>query len=423
MEDAVQVTAEDTRIIDLSSWLIEAGLLGTSRIDMLEAYCRKLIDLEVPVLRVHVTQTALHPVYGGVGFNWKREEGHADEQYAHTQQAPENWFNSPFYYMMSNGLAEYRETLGNTDPTSRFPLLEEQRANGAKDYFAMALLYDAWDPGTPIDFEDQVDGVLMSWMSDADGGFSDADLILIRETFPVLGLVLKSGAHRKTANDLLGVYLGGDAGQRVLSGEIQRGTTQWIDAVICYFDFEGFTALSQELEGEALIAMLNDYFAVVVEQIDANGGNVLKFMGDGMLAIFDREQLDDAPDRALRATQGMSRDIAALSRARKDQGLPTFNYTMALHAGQVLYGNIGADTRLDFTVIGPEVNLTARIGDMHRSLGQRVILSGTLAQEVKDSQFDLVSLGRYMMRGVARPQELFTIYVDTPEPSLDAEEG
>lgn len=423
MEDAVQIVAEDTRIIDLSSWLIEAGLQGKPRIEILEAYCRKLITLGVPVFRVHVTQSALHPVYGGVGFNWKREEGHADEQYAHTSQAPENWFNSPFFHMTSNGLQEYREPMSDTDPVSRFPLLEEQRRNGATDYLAQALLYDDWDPGTPVDFEDKVDGVLMSWMSDAKEGFTEADVTLIRETFPVLGLVLKSGAHRKTANDLLGVYLGGDAGQRVLSGEIQRGSTQWIDAVICYFDFEGFTALSQELEGEALIAMLNDYFAVVVSQIDANGGNVLKFMGDGMLAIFDRAQLDDAPDRALRATQDMSREISALSNARVDQGLPVFNYTLALHAGPVLYGNIGADTRLDFTVIGPEVNLTARIGGMHRSLGQRVILSGTLAQQVKDPRVDLVSLGRYMLRGVAQPQELFTIYSEAEEPSLDPEEG
>ena len=197
---------------------------------------------------------------------------------------------------------------------------------------------------------------------------------------------------------------------RVLSGEIQRGTTRWIDAVILYFDLEGFTSLSQKIEGEPLIAMLNDYFGLAVAAIHAEGGNVLKFMGDGLLAIFDREALSDASDRAIRAVRALDRDAAARSAERAETDAPRLGHTAALHAGRVLYGNIGADDRLDFTVIGPEVNLAARLADMHQSLGQRLIISDAVARDVSEPGGELVSLGRYMLRGVDKPRELFTLF-------------
>ena len=212
------------------------------------------------------------------------------------------------------------------------------------------------------------------------------------------------------AEDLLGVYLGDDAGQRVLSGEIQRGSSERIDAVICYFDLQGFTGMSQKIEGEALLSMLNDYFGVVVAQIEANGENVLKFMGDGLLAIFDCQKLSDAAERALKMTEALEVEIAGMSKTREATGLPSMGYTMAIHAGPVLYGNMGGDARLDFTVIGPEVNLTAQIAGMHRYLSQGIIVSEAVTKDVPITSSGLVSLGKYMLRGVEKPQKLFTIY-------------
>jgi adenylate cyclase len=406
----------DSAVADLNAWLVRQGVEGTPRARMLEGYCLKLVGLGVPLMRMHVTMSALHPVYGGVGFSWRPDDGPEHLEYAHTQDVPDDWLSSPFYHMLTSGLGTYREVLWQSEAPSRFPLLRSVKAQGATDYIALGVLFDAPVPEQGLSIGDDPNGAYMSWIADAPQGFSDDHIALIHETFPTLSLVLKSGAHRKTAEDLLGVYLGRDAGQRVLSGEIQRGSTRWINAVICYADFEGFTSLSHQMEGEALIAMLNDYFAGIVREIEAEGGNVLKFMGDGLLAIFDQDQFDDAADRALRAVRAMGADIAAVSRRRRGQGAPVFGHTVALHTGPVLYGNIGAEERLDFTVIGPEVNLAARIGGMHKSLGQRVILSGKLAAEVTDPDFDLVSLGRVMLRGVDTPQELFTIY-DPPQPT------
>ena len=293
-----------------------------------------------------------------------------------------------------------------------FPVLNELKQSGATDYVAMSKQFAPVSRDVETGRTRIAQGAMMSWMAHGDNGFSDSDLGVLRGTFPALCLVLKSGTHNATARDLLSIYLGKDAGRRVLSGEIQRGSSRWIDAVIIYFDLEGFTDMSQRIEGEALIAMLNAYFGLAVAEIEAHGGNVLKFMGDGMLAIFDREEFSDASDRALSVVRSFAEQIPGLSAARAENGDPTLGYTMAVHAGRVLYGNIGADERLDFTVIGPEVNLAARISGMHRPLGQRIILSEEVARDVKDDSFDLVSLGRYMLRGVTHPHELFTLYCD-----------
>ncbi len=412
-EDALEQSRDDDpRVGELNAWLVQQGILGRPHIEILESYCQKLVALGAPLMRAHVTMNALHPVYGAIGCDWLNSDGPMRHEYEHSVQTPDGWANSPFFHMLSNGHAIYRERMGDTDSPSDFPLLNEMKGMGATDYFAALIAFGHWEEGTPVQREDGQEGALMSWMSHAPDGFLDSDISLIRDTFPALCLALKSGSNRQMAEDLLGVYLGRDAGQRVLSGAIQRGSSQWIDAVICYFDFQDFTTMSQKIEGEALLAMLNDYFGTVVARIEANGGNVLKFMGDGMLAIFDRQQLSDAAERALRTTQILEQELADRSQVRIESGLPTLGYTMAIHAGPVLYGNMGGHERLDFTVIGPEVNLAARISGMHRSLGQRIIISAAVANDVDATTFGLVSVGRYMLRAVDQPQELFTVFRD-----------
>ncbi|WP_370400920.1 adenylate/guanylate cyclase domain-containing protein [Sulfitobacter sp. JB4-11] len=416
MQDPTEHTVwrDDPRVAELNRWITSAGLSGRPHLEMLEAYCQRLVSIGVPLMRANVTVNALHPVYGNLGFDWHDRQGAARHEYGHTSDVNENWIKSPFYYMLTEGLAEYRERLCDDDTPSRFPLLAELKPLGASDYFATATLFGDWNKTQLISPDTQLEGSIMSWMSHGPAGFSDQDISLIRTTFPALALALRASSNRQTAVDLLGIYLGRDAGRRVLSGEIKRGSTQWIDAVICYFDLAGFTNMSQQVAGEDLIAMLNDYFGLVVSGIEAEGGNVLKFMGDGLLAIFDRAAFDDAPDRAITSVRALQDGISALNSERETAGQRTFDYTIALHAGPVLYGNIGADERLDFTVIGPEVNLAARIGGMHKSLGQPVIISQTVARDVTRQDCELISLGRYMLRGVETPQELFTIYAGDP---------
>nr|WP_237218096.1 adenylate/guanylate cyclase domain-containing protein [Ruegeria lacuscaerulensis] len=211
------------------------------------------------------------------------------------------------------------------------------------------------------------------------------------------------------AEDITAAYLGKDASRRVLSGDITRGSSETISAVIWYFDLQGFTKLSEALPGDSIIELLNDYFAEAVDVVERNGGNVLKFMGDGMLAIFDINQVPDARRVAIHAAAELRDAFEELNQRRQVDGLPTTGFTLSLHAGNVLYGNIGGRSRLDFTVVGPAVNTTSRILGMCSALDQNIVVSDKVAGDLVGSIPSLVSLGQYRLRGVAERQELFTI--------------
>lgn len=401
----------------LAHWLLQQGLEGASQEELLQGYCQKLVDLGIPLYRLHIAQRAFHPQFGGIGFDWLRSSGVSQERYAHTTVQPERWLQSPLFHLLEHNLAEIRETLGTPGYNGPFPLLNELAAQGATDYFATGLLFEKPNQKSTIDPNNTPEGILISWASDHPGGFSDADLNQIRGGLPYLGLALKSASNRQIARDLLGVYLGRDAGKRVLSGDIQRGTLQQINAVICYFDLTGFTSLAERTEGQTLIEMLNDYFGLAVAAIQDHDGHVLKFMGDGILAMFDHADLAQAADAALNMASLLRHQIARKNEERQARNLPTTGFTLALHAGEILYGNIGAENRLDFTVIGPAVNLTARLSGMHSSVGQSVIVSEQIVKAYQSGphdlvSHDLVSLGRYMLRGVSNPQELFTLHND-----------
>ncbi|KUJ85320.1 guanylate cyclase [Ruegeria marisrubri] len=398
---------------ELIDWLLERGLEGAEQPEILEGYCVRLVEAGVPLMRFHAAQSAYHPTYGGTGFNWYRDEGGSVENYEHREEPPEQWVSSPLYEMLRTGAMELRERLRDQNEPSRFPFLNELHQKGATDYFASGLVLQKVDPGQRIALDQMPEGVLMSWTTDHPEGFAEQQLGLIRYTMPQLGLALKSASNRKLAEDLLKVYLGRDAGQRVLSGEIRRGSLQMIDAVIWNFDLEGFTGLSERLPGSDIIAMLNDYLAVAVEVVQGCGGNILKFMGDGLMAMFDVGESDEDARAALAAVAKLQDRMTELNAQRAAAGLPVSNYTLALHSGEILYGNIGAENRLDFTVIGPAVNQAARIAGMHRALDQRILISDDVARAAGDSGRDLVSLGRYMLRGVAEPKELFTLYQPT----------
>lgn len=395
------------RIVD---WLIQRGIEGMFREPLLRGYCEELGAHGVPLYRMHVAQSGFHPKYGAMGFEWVRGRDVATERFEFTEEPLQQWLESPLYQLFLSGDDMYRERIVEGGGPSRFPLLDALRQEGASDYLAFGLVLEPQETGAARNPDNPPEGVLLSYTSDGAAGFSDDDIDLIRATLPALGLALKSASNRRMATDLLRVYLGEDAGRRVLSGEIRRGSLREIRAVIFHFDLTDFTQMSERIPGADMIAMLNDYFSIVVDEIQSRGGHVLKFIGDGLLAMFDHPDQGVAARDALDVAIQVRRRLASRNRDRREAALPATGFTLALHAGDILYGNIGAETRLDFTVIGPAVNLTARLSEMYRALGQSVILSGAVASHADGARHDVVSLGRYMLRGIAEPQELFTLY-------------
>ena len=396
---------------NISTWLVEQGLGGATQAELLQGFCERLVATGIHLQRAHVGQSALHPVFGAVGFDWRRDGGGATRKnIAHVSEPLERWLKSPFYHMLQTGMAELHERLLDENEHSRFPVLEEFRAEGATGYVAFVMPFGQATNDQPTDPNNPPEGMISSWTSDARMGFSDSDIGAIKALLPVLGLALKSASSYRTAHDLLAVYLGRDAGERVLSGDIQRGSLDTIRAVIWYFDLQSFTELSETTPGDQMIAMLNDYFGAAVAAVEAYGGDVLKFMGDGLLAIFKFTDDDSACcSRAIGAADELFNLMATINDRREAEGLVLTNFSLALHVGDVMYGNIGAENRLDFTVIGPAVNMAARIQAMCRPLKHDLIISTAMAKSAVRERRRIVSIGRSELRGIPEPQELYSL--------------
>lgn len=393
----------------LAARLVQLGLEGAHFTTILDTFCKGVRAAGVPLLRAHVTLRTIHPEFGSIAHRWLRDEGVVSQTFAYTTSPRDQWVTSPLYYLLENDISEIRQRLTDPEPALNFPYFDELRASGGTDYVAFKTVFGKAAGTLAVDPNNSPEGCLMSMTSDAAEGFTETNLTYLRAILPSLQLALKAGANRQMAEDIAATYLGRDAGSRVISGDILRGSVETMDAVICYFDLSGFTTLSEALSGDEIIDMLNDYFGVAVEVVQQHGGNVLKFMGDGMLSIFNVAKVDNANRSAVEATVALRMAMADVNGRRQDAKLATAGFTLALHRGEVLYGNIGGKTRLDFTVIGPAVNTAARLSGMCAHVGQTIVISANVARPLLGKRRDLVSLGQYRLRGVADRQELFTL--------------
>src|SRR5258706_6483161 len=255
-----------------------------------------------------------------------------------------------------------------------------------------------------------MDCVYSSWTTAHPEGFGDAHVTTLTRVVPTLALAFKAAALVRMTGTLMQTYLGRDAGQRVLSGRIVRGIAERIDAVVWFSDLRGFTRIT-DTAPEQVIPLLNDSSDAIVSAIHEHGGGVLKLIGDGTLAIFTADNRANACGAALSAAIAARAGIVELNRQRVADGKPITDMYLGLHVGEVFYGNVGSRERLDFTVVGPAVNEASRIAAMCRSVDQPVLMSSAFA-DVDDMRRRLVSVGRYALRVVARPQELFTLDPD-----------
>ena len=396
-------------LTDLSEWLLLKALESMPFDKIFDVFCQQICAAGIPLQRSHITLRAHHPEFGSRAYRWHRDDGNEHLTFERRPDAPQDWLQSPLFYLLANDIPEIRQRLTDPNPVLSFPFFDDLRAIGTTDYFAAKRFFFERKGSLAVDPMDTPEGMVISFASDAPDGFADAHLDGFRQLLPALALTLKSGANRQMAEDITATYLGADAGRRVLSGDIMRGSSEMISAVIWYFDLRSFTKLSETLPGPAIIEMLNDYFGMVVALVERHGGNVLKFMGDGLLAIFSLNEANDARANAVDAALALEEEIAAVNQRREEAGLTITGFTLGLHAGDVLYGNIGGKDRLDFTVIGPAVNTTARILGMCSHVDQNIVISSDVALPIKEDCPELVSLGLYRLRGVSARQELFTL--------------
>ena len=397
----------DRDIVAISTWLVDRGLAGASETELMQGFCTRCEEAGLAISRGITLVDTLHPVYEGRAFHW-RNDGVAQAsmgEYGRTDvgEAAESWRRSAFFHIVDTGCGDLRRRIGFGDPCD-FPHLAGFRDEGHVDYFAIV---------TPFAREGaigEMDCVYSHWLTRDPQGFSDEQVAGLRRLVPALALALKSASLARIAQTLVEVYLGRDAGARVLSGRISRGVADKITAVLWFSDLRGYTGISDTAPPGEIIPLLNDYADATVSAIDAAGGDVLKLIGDGILAIFKADDRAEACRCALDAEAGLRRRLAELNRRRAAEHRPVTTVYLGLHIGAVFYGNIGSENRLDFTVVGPAVNEVSRIAALCRSADRSVLLSCDFRDAApQDARDHIVSVGRYALRGIAKAQELFTL--------------
>jgi adenylate cyclase len=395
----------EAEIAELATWITEAGLAGRTETAQVAGFCDRLAAYGLPLARAIVFIDTLHPVYEGRTFRWERDQPEATlVEYGSSAEGEgaERWRSSSFFRLIESGESLLRRHI-TVETEAEFATFPELRAAGITDYLAMVNRFAA------DGVIGAMDCVYSSWMTDRAGGFGDGEIAALRRLMPFLGLAVKAVSLARIAGTLVETYLGRDAGRRVLSGRIARGVADRIEAVLWFSDLRNYTRISDTSPPEQIIPLLNDYADAVVSAIHQHAGDVLKLIGDGVLAIFPAAERNRACAAALDAATQAWRSVAALNARRTAQGLPTTEMYLGLHVGEAFYGNIGSKERLDFTVIGPAVNEVSRIAAMCRSVDQPVLLSSAFAAAIAEERHGFVSVGRYALRGVGRPQELFTL--------------
>ena len=384
----------------LTDWLIDGGRSAASPTRFMAETCERMVAAGLPLWRVGVFVRTLHPDIYGRNFIWKPgaevEIGTVDYQIL---QSPD-FHTSPLIIVFQQGV-EVRARID--DPASkRFPIVEELRAEGVTDYIAMPLPF--------------INGTLnaSSWTTKQPGGFTDEQLAALRRIVTPLARVIEIISLTRTAASLLDTYVGNRAGEKILGGQIRRGHTDTMNAAIWLSDLRGFTALSDRLPAEAVVDILNHYFDCQVAAIRTHGGEVLKYMGDGLLAVFPiDEYVGDTQQvcgRVLEAARESRANVEALHYPN-GEAIERFRFGVALHVGSVLYGNIGGGNRLDFTCIGPAVNLAARLEKIAGRLGRTVVASEGFAGICRGGWSEL---GEFPIAGFSKAERVYGLVDETP---------
>lgn len=378
---------------EVARWILHAAPHRADDVEFFDELAWRLVGDGVPLSRATLHFGTLHPLIAGLAVRWLRDRRVTEEIYiAHGADETDEYRLSPIRDTVERGIP-FRRRLDGNDPG--YPLLAELRAAGAAEYVAMPLnpFLARW----PV----------VTWTTDRKGGFTEDHMTALDNIVPALAAVVDSRAVRRVGNNLLSTYLGPQVGRRILGGQVRRGEGEALNAVIMATDLRGFTALSDRLDGSEMIALLDDYFEAVTSPIHERQGEVLKFIGDGVLAIFPTGEEGDFTSTTVRAldaaTAGLSR-LGEINAARRETGRAEIRIGIGLHLGEVIYGNVGAAERLDFTVIGPAVNLAARLEDLTKRVMRPLVTSQAFAAACPRR---LVSLGFHPMRGFDEPEEAF----------------
>jgi adenylate cyclase len=379
----------------IAEWLVGPARHIVSGIASFDEFAWRLLAAGLPLLRVTLHVGTIHPQFLGTTMVWWRDIGKTTQVMIGHEIGDAIPYGKNPVRRVCEGRETLRRRLDLPDDQLDFDVLFELRERGGTDYLAL-----------PIAGVHAVD-YMVTFVTDRPGGFAANETDDLARMAQRLAVVVDRHSQWWITRNVLSAYLGERTGPKVLAGQIRRGTGVELTAVLWSSDLRGFTERSDRLPGNRMIEILNTLFDAQAIAIRDRGGEILKFIGDGILAVFPIEDMATIPSVARDAVAAAHTALAAVRRLVGDPAMadePPLEIVVALHIGTVSYGNIGAADRLDFTVIGPAVNLVSRIEGMAKALDRPILVSSDFAQALGDG---LVSVGLHHLRGLAMPHELF----------------
>ena len=390
-------------IEDIEAWLIDKALGDPDIVVLFQRLCERLVGIGVPLDRAALSWPTLHPLFRAEQIFWNNQEGAHLEQHSHANRHSDAWLKSPFYYVIQRQLAMFRRRLTGEEAMADFDVLKELQSKGFTDYLMTSSDFRIGEVKT---FEDKRTGTLASWATKREGGFTDSDIRALGRIQKSFAVACRVAIQRRVTTNLVNTYLGPTAGAKALSGDIQRGDGEQIRAVVYYADLRGSTRMSNDLETDDYLALLKSYYDCVAQPVLEEGGEILDYIGDAVLAIFPVRGDTGLPEAARAATRAMEKALV-LREQSSDKDRLRFCVSMA--CGDVMFGNVGVSERLSFSVIGTIVNQVARMDDISKVLGRSVLVTSEIA---KIDQDNWISLGEQVLVGIAEPVELFARLCD-----------
>lgn len=384
------------RLLPIEKWLFREGRLVRRPDAFLEQLMNRVLEAGIPVWRTYIGLQLVHPQLQAMGFLWRRGERVETIARAFGVQFTPAYIGSPLQEVREGGTPVRYRLDGLTE--RHHHVLHEVKDGGGTDYFSLPMRVRRDGP-LPV----------VAFATDRREGFSDADIDDLTRLVDMMGAVTEMHIEESVAQTVAQTYLGRQVGDRILHGMIRRGDGEEIRAVLWFSDLRDFTGLNERLPPDQVLELLNNYFQLVGDALAKHGGEILKFIGDGVMAYFPAEDALFMPmvtAAALDAARQLIDDAEAANEARATGGAEPMKFGIGLHVGTVTFGNIGTEDRLDFTVIGSAVNRASRLEGLTKALGVRVCAS---AEFNADCPRPMKSLGKHRLRGVREPVEIFTL--------------
>ncbi len=389
-----QATASTALGHTIIEWLANEALLDSEPSALYGELCRRLRAVGLPMLRGQVAFRILHPLYAASTVNWTAATGIVVDHFSAEDSAQDRFLLSPIGHTLTHRLPVLRRRLTGDTALLDFEVLKEFHAQGGTDYLVFLVGYDQIGRN----------GIICSWLGDRSEGFTDDEIALLQRVTRQLAIALKSKIERSVAQNVAHAYLGKRAGQAVLSGLIRRGEGEKITAALWYSDLRHSTKLAGRLSTEDFLNVLGRYFEMTAAAVLDQGGEVVSLIGDAVLGLFRVEgSAEEACGRALAAAHEARRRLGALPQPTIE---PPLNFGIALHLGEVIYGNVGIPERLQFTVVGAAVNEVVRVQDLTKQLGHPLLATASFAEAVAGPW---ISCGEHLLRGIETPMPIFTV--------------